>query len=711
MNITKQMILDTLDEFGKPVLDVDLFSQLNVEKTDGPQFLELLEALEQEGRIIVTKKRKYALPALMNLVLGKLSTTQKGFGFVIPDNSELKDIFIPAADLNGAMQGDTVYCKITGAGRDGGRKEGEIVKIIKRANEYVVGTFDSNDSFGFVVPDDKKISMDIYIHRNNFGEAKKGQKVVVKIVKWPQGRRNPEGVINEVLGYIDDKGVDVLSVIRKFQLPEQFPKKVEREAAEIPAEVPSSALDGRRDLRDDTIITIDGADAKDLDDAVQVKRLENGNYLLGVHIADVTHYVTENTKLDQEALKRATSVYLIDRVIPMLPKALSNGICSLNPQVDRLTMSCDMEIDSQGQVVKYDIYESVIRSAERMTYTDVSDILENVEDAKVERYKALIPMFKDMEALCHILHDKRVRRGAIDFDFPEPYIILDETGAPVEIKERERRIANRVIEEFMLAANETVAEHVFWLEYPFVYRIHEDPDPERIVNFNKFLHNFGYRLKGSEDELHPKEVQQLLAAVKGKKEEHIINKLMLRALKQAKYSPICEGHFGLAAKYYSHFTSPIRRYPDLQIHRILKDMLHGRLTGERLEQLKPIVDYASRQSSERERVAEQAERETDDMKKAEYMLQFIGQSFEGMISSVTSFGIFTELDNTVEGLTRVSMLEDDYYQFDEANLRMVGERTKKTYAIGDMVRVRVEQVNVALREIDFIIEEKLEEHA
>ncbi len=707
MKVTKQMILDTLHEVGKPLPDIELFAKFDVGKAEAPTFLENLEALEIEGSVIRTKKNKYALPELMNLVLGTVSGTQKGFAFVMPKDKSKADIFIATGDLNGSMHGDTVYCKITGS-RRGESQEGEIVKIIKRANEYVVGTFDSNENFGFVVPDNKKISGDIYIHKKGFGKAQNGQKVVVKITKWPEGRRNPEGEVSEVLGFIGEEGVDVLSVIRKYKLPESFPNKVEREANAIAPEVPASTLNDRKDLRGEQIITIDGIDAKDLDDAVQVKKLANGNYYLGVHIADVSHYVTENSKLDKEAFKRGTSVYLIDRVIPMLPKALSNGICSLNPDVDRLTMTCEMEIDQNGEVVKYDIYESVIKSQRRMNYKDVSDILESVEGAKVEEYADLIDMFKDMETLCNILREKRVKRGAIDFDFPEPFIELDEDGKPVRIVERERRIANRIIEEFMLAANETVAEHVFWLEKPFVYRIHEDPDAERIAEFNKFLHNFGYRLKGNADELHPKEVQRLLAEVKGKKEEHIINKLMLRALKQAKYSPICEGHFGLAAKYYSHFTSPIRRYPDLQIHRILKEMIHGKLTEDRCEMLKGIVEAASIQSSERERTAEQAERETDDMKKAEYMLDYIGETFEGMISSVTSFGIFTELDNTVEGLTRISMLEDDYYKFDQEHLRLLGERTKNVYTVGDVVKVRVERVDVALREVDFYILEKIE---
>lgn len=706
--ITKERILQFLEDEGKPILDMHLFQALALEIEDGGSFSHMMDELETEGKVIKTKKGKFAIPIRMNIILGKLQTTQKGFGFVIPQNLVSEDIFIPVVELNGGMNGDLVFAKVTGSSESGRKKEGTIIKIIKHANEKVVGTFESNESFGFVVPDDKKLSMDIYIARPDFNGAKSGHKVVVKITKWPEGRRNPEGLVSEVLGFMDEKGVDVLSVIKKFQLPEAFPKKVLKQAESIPTEVVEDSLKGRRDLRDLQIVTIDGSDAKDLDDAVNVTKLDNGNYLLGVHIADVTHYVEEGSKLDKEALERGTSVYLIDRVIPMLPPALSNGICSLNPQVNRLTLSCEMEINGKGQVIKHTIFESVIKTTERMTYTDVSDLLESVERDELHKYDYLLPTFKNMEALCHILKGRRTERGAIDFDFPEPQITLDATGKPIEIKNRERRIANRIIEEFMLLANETVAEHVFWLEYPFVYRVHEEPDPERIANFNKFLNNFNLRIKGTEEDLHPKAIQQLLLDVAGHKEEPIVSKLMLRTLKQARYSPENAGHFGLAAKYYCHFTSPIRRYPDLQIHRILKEMIHGQLTEKRLTALVPIVDYAARQSSERERVAEQAERETDDMKKCEYMVQFIGQKFEGIISSVTSFGIFTALENTIEGLTRVGAMEDDYYIYDEEHLCFIGERTRKKYAIGDTVEVMVDKVNVGFREIDFKLLRKID---
>lgn len=708
---TQAEILEYLEELGRPILDMHLVEALALEPEDMGAFHNVMVDLEASGAVIKTKKGKYALPIHMNIVLGRLQTHQKGFGFVLPQNIQSEDIFIPASELSGGMNGDLVFCKVTGISDMGRRKEGVIIKILKRANEKVVGTFESNDSYGFVVPDDKKIAMDIYISREHFNGAKSGQKVVVKITRWPEGRRNPEGLIAEVIGFMGEKGVDVLSVIKKFQLPEDFPKKVLKEAEGISQEVTPEMISGRRDLRDQLIVTIDGADAKDLDDAVGVMHLDNGNYRLGVHIADVTHYVREGSKLDREALERGTSVYLIDRVIPMLPHALSNGICSLNPSVNRLTLSCEMEITPTGEVVHHEIFESVIKTTHRMIYTDVSDMLEHLGGAftrpELEQYRPLLPLLKDMETLSLILRSRREARGAIDFDFPEPQITLDEGGKPLEIINRERRIANRIIEEFMLVANETVAEHVFWLEYPFVYRIHENPDPERIANFNIFLNRFGLRLKGGEDEMHPKAVQQLLESVEGKREAPIVNKMMLRALKQAKYSPSCDGHFGLAAKYYCHFTSPIRRYPDLQIHRILKEMLHQELTPSRVNALKSIVDYASRQSSERERIAEQAERETDDMKKCEYMLRFVGQEFEGVVSSVTSFGMFIALENTIEGLARVSMMDDDYYHYDETHMTLIGERKRVQYTIGDSVQVRVENVNVGYREIDFKVLKKL----
>lgn len=686
-----------------PMLDIELANVFEIEPQDIGDFYAVLDDMEKKGQIIKTKKHRYAAPERMNLMVGKLQVHGKGFGFVLSELEEYGDVFISPSDMNGAMHGDRVIARISKKTADKRRSEGEIIRILERANDEIVGVFESSRNFGFVVPDDTKIRMDVYIPKSEWNGAKDGHKVIAKITKWPEPRRNPEGKILEVLGHKDDVGTDILSIIKKYKLPEKFPEKVEEQAHNIEDNISQSEIDRRRDLRNEIIVTIDGADAKDLDDAVSLKTLLNGNYLLGVHIADVTHYVQERSPLDKEALKRGTSVYLVDRVIPMLPKKLSNGVCSLNPKVDRLTLSVDMEINSNGKVVNHEIYESVIKTSERMTYTDVSDILEKDDEALKQRYDYLIDEFKRMEKLAKILRHRREARGSIDFDFDESKVILDEQGVPIEVRKAERRIANRIIEEFMLICNETVAEHFHWANLPFVYRIHEDPDIEKIETFNKFIHNFGYHLKGVSNEIHPHALQDLLKKVEGKKEERIINTLMLRSLKKAKYAPQNAGHFGLAAENYCHFTSPIRRYPDLQIHRIIKETLGGKLTGKRIEKLKKIVEYASEQSSDRERLAVEAERETEDLKKTEYMTHHMGEEFEGIISSVVSFGIFVELENTIEGLIRISSLVDDYYIYDEENHLFRGERTKKTYRIGDEVKIKVIKADVAQKQIDFAL--------
>ena len=702
----KKKILEFINEYGKPVFDKEIFNIFATTNEEIEIIDKLLAELVESGKLIKTKKNKYGFPEMFNILFGTMQITSKGFGFFIPENADIKDIFIPPSELGGAMNGDKVFIKITKKNDNGKRQEGTVIEIIERNNVKVVGVFQSNKNFGFVIADDKKIHSDIFIPYDKTNGAKTDDKVVVKITRYAEDGRKPEGKIIEILGNKNEKGVDILSVIRKYELPERFPKKVEVNAKEIPEIVNLDEIKLRKDFREQTIVTIDGEDAKDLDDAVSVSKLSNGNYALYVHIADVSHYVEENSKIDKEAFKRATSVYLIDRVIPMLPKRLSNGICSLNPQVDRLTLTCYMEIDKTGKVVDHDIFKSVINTNERMTYHDVSDILEGIESKELAKYDYLKEFFFNMRDLSLILRKKREERGTIDFDFPEPKIILDENGKPIDIVKRERRIANRIIEEFMLVANETVAEHFYWLELPFVYRIHEKPSEEKIKEFNKFIYNFGYSIKGSFEDIHPKAIQEILKKVKGKKEEHILSKLMLRSLKQAKYSPVDEGHFGLAAEHYTHFTSPIRRYPDLQIHRIIHEFLEKNLDDNRIMELVEIVEVCSKQSSEMERVAEKAERETDDLKMAEYMLDYIGEEFEGMVSSITNFGMFVELENTVEGLVRLNDIKDDYYIFDEENYRLIGERTKKTYSIGDMITIKVEKVNVDLREIDFSIVSK-----
>lgn len=698
----KEQILSFLKENNtKPYIEMALMEALDVEPIDRSTFIATLEDLEAEGRVIKTKKGRYALPEFFEIYVGKLQIAQRGFGFVLVENVDMRDVFIPAGALKGAMNGDKVMVKLT---KKGPKSEGEVIKVVERAHSTVVGTYQEGKSFGFVIPDDNKLKNDVFVSKNNTLGAREGDKVVVQIIKYAEERRNPEGKVVEVLGQSGAPGVDILSVIRSYGLPEAFNHRTLEEADKIPLEVSEDELKMRDDFRGLRVFTIDGKDAKDLDDAVHIQKLDNGNYELGVHIADVSYYVKEHSKLDKEALKRATSVYLLNRVIPMLPERLSNGICSLNPQVNRLTLSCVMEIDKRGDVVNHRISEGLIRTVERMNYDDVSDMIEGVaDDALISRYKEIYDDILMMAELAKILHEKRVRRGAIDFDFAETRIKLDGEGKPIWVGKAERRTGHRLIESFMLAANETVAEQFFWLELPFVYRIHEDPKPEKIETLNKFLYHFGYKVKGQADDIHPKAIQQLIEEVTGKKEEHVISKMALRSLKQAKYTPYNEGHFGLSAKYYCHFTSPIRRYPDLQIHRIIREFLRGELSANRVERLKKITSEVSIQSSERERNAELAEREVNDMKMAEYMMQFVGETFKGVVSSVTSFGMFVELENTIEGLVRMENLDDDYYHFDESRMQLVGERTKKVYALGDSVEVVVTGASPELRQVDFDI--------
>lgn len=674
--------------------------------TDSEEFKQLvktLNMLEDSGEIVRTRTNRYGVPEKMNLVRGRLQSHPKGFGFVIPDTAGEPDIYIHANDMNGAMHGDIVLARIEKQ-TSGARMEGRIIRVVERGLKEIVGTFKDETYYAFVISDDKRIGRDIFIPKTAYNGAVDGHKVVVKIVRYPEGRANPEGEIIEILGHKNDPGVDILSIIRKFGLPEAFPDEVLAQAEAVPDEISEQEIEGRRDLRDRMMVTIDGADAKDLDDAVSLERLPNGNYLLGVHIADVSYYVKENSPLDQEAYRRGTSVYLVDRVIPMLPHRLSNGICSLNPKVDRLTISCDMEMDSEANVVKYDIYLSVIRTNERMTYSDVRRILADKDPELIEKYQELVPMFQLMEELCRKRRSKRMQRGAIDFDFREAKIYVNEEGTPTDIGFRERSIAEQIIEEFMLAANETVAEHFHWMKQPFIYRVHEDPNPEKLMAFMEFVTNFGYTVRGKGNTVHPRALQQLLEEVKGTPEEVIISTVMLRSMKQARYDAESLGHFGLATDFYTHFTSPIRRYPDLIVHRLIREWVErGEMSEQRAAHWAEILPEVADHTSQRERVAVDAERETDDLKKAEFMLERVGEEFEGVISGVTSFGIFVELPNTIEGLVHVSFLTDDYYHYHEKMYALIGERTGKQYRIGDVVQVRVSNVNVDERAIDFEI--------
>ncbi|WP_461204597.1 ribonuclease R [Clostridium sp. DL1XJH146] len=698
--IPMEIVLGFLNEQAtKPMKMKDLAFIFQIKKHEMDEFKDLINEMESKGFIIRNRKNHIGIPEKMGLTSGRLQGNQKGFGFVIPEDGA-SDIFVLASNMNGAMNGDKVLAKVTKEENRGKKREGEIVRVVERANNNVIGVYEESQNFGFVIPEEKKISKDIFIPKGDTNGAKNKDIVIVEITKWPDNRRSPEGRIVDVLGKKGEKGIDILTIIKKFALPEEFPAKVQSFAANISVDIPEEEYKRREDLRGIKMVTIDGEDAKDLDDAVSIEILENGNYYLGVHIADVSHYVKEKNPLDKEAFKRGNSVYLIDRVIPMLPKELSNGICSLNPKVDRLAMTCFMEINKDGKVVDYRISESIIKTNERMTYKNVTKILKDEDEELIKKYDYLVEDFKIMRELCEILYKKRTDRGAIDFDFEECKIILDKMGKPIDIRPYEREIANRVIEEFMLVCNETVAEHMYWANVPFIYRIHEDPDEEKLQRFNEFVYNLGYAVK-FKNEVHPKQLQQVVEKVKGEKEETIVNTLLLRSLKKAKYSPEPVGHFGLAAKYYSHFTSPIRRYPDLIIHRIIKEFINGGIDEKRIAKLKNIVGEASLQSSDTERIAQEAEREVDDLKKAEYMQDRIGEKYEGIISSVTNFGMFVELPNTVEGLVHISALDDDYYVYDEDHLCLIGERTKNIYKLGDRAEIIVSRVDIDNREIYF----------
>jgi len=666
------------------------------------EFSSLLSEMEQKGQVILTRKMRYGLPKQMNLAVGRIQRHAKGFAFLIPDDANIGDVYIKSDDLHGAMHNDRVVVRLHKHLDPKKKQEGEVIRILVRANQTLVGTFESSRNFGFVIPDDSRIGQDFFISKEDFNGAKDGDKVVVEVTRWPEKRRSPEAKVVEVIGKKGDPGVDIVSIVRKYQLPEDFPREVLAAAEKIPLRISPGEIKGRRDLRSLPMVTIDGEDAKDLDDAVSLEILDNGLYRLGVHIADVGHYVPEDSILDKEALRRATSVYLVDRVIPMLPQRLSNGICSLNAGEDRLAMTCFMDINDKGIVVNHEICESIIHVNERMTYKNVTKILVEEDKELIERYKDFVDTFKHMSELCLILKNKRLYRGSIDFDFPESKVILDEQGKPVEIAWRERTLADQIIEEFMICVNETVAQHYYWLDIPFLYRVHEEPDLEDIEDLNNFLSIFGLYIKGVGDKVHPKAFQNVVEKVMDRPEERAITTVMLRSMKHARYAAEALGHFGLASKYYSHFTSPIRRYPDLAIHRVIKEILRKgeKLDSKRLDELKiKMVEYAE-QSSLQERIAEDAERESVELKKVEYMKQFEGQVFEGIISSVTSFGLFVELDNSAEGLVHVSTMTDDFYHYIEKNLTLVGENTKKTYQLGQNVKVLITRVNVEERQID-----------
>lgn len=634
--------------------------------------------------------------------IGVLDKNKSGFGFVRQE--EGGDIFIRKNNMGGAMNGDMVQVDLLPEHLWTKSKEGIIDKVLERATVEVVGTFQKNKQYGFVVPDDRKNSDDVFIRRSDFQNAQNGDKVVAKLTKYPDKEVSAEGKITEVISKLGEPGGEIKALIRSHGLFETFPSRVNAEAkAKSKVGIREEDISNRRDLRQKKIITIDGATAKDLDDGVSAEKLDNGNYLLGVHIADVSHYVEADGYLDAEALKRGNSVYLISRVVPMLPKVLSNGICSLNPKEDRLTLSCDMEIDHKGNIVDHQIYESIINSKARMTYDDVSDILENQDKQLIKKYKEIYEELVLMGQLSEILRHKRKEKGSLDFDFDEAEILLDDDEVPVDIGIEERRLANRMIEEFMLAANMTVAEHFFWMEYPFVYRVHEKPDTDRIVELKAFLAGFGINFPGNPDNVHPKALNDILMEIEGKPYENIVSTVMLRSMKKAFYSTSCEGHFGLSFKYYCHFTSPIRRYPDLMIHRIIKSSISGKADGKLLKKYKKDAELAAETASLTERKAQEMEREVEKMKKAQYMKEKVGEVFDGVISGVTNFGIYVQLPDTVEGMVRLDSLKDDFYDYEEGKYRVIGRQTRKIYALGDTVTVEVMGASPEERQIDFAI--------
>lgn len=701
MSFSEYLLQFMKEQAYKPMTEGELLTALNIDPREKDFLLKTLNYMEKQGLIVKNRRGRYGVPEKMNLIIGELEGHPGGYAFLLPDNPELDDIYVSREDMNGAMHGDKVLVRPKVPAKGSSKAEGEVVRILKRAIKTVVGTVERGKQFSFVVPDDKRIAYDLYVPKEKSIGAKNGQKVVAKIIEWPQKRRNPVGEIVEILGYPDEPGIDVLTIIKKYDLPLDFPDKVKKQLQEIPDEVLDEDLVGREDFRHLKTITIDGEDAKDLDDAVSIEVTDDG-YRLGVHIADVSYYVKEKSPLDIEALKRGCSVYLVDRVIPMLPPKLSNGICSLLPQRDRLTMSVIIDFDREANVKNYKITPSVIKTCERMTYTQVNKILEDKDEEMISRFNYLVDDLEAMRELAEKLSQKRFVRGSLDFDLEEAKVILDEEGHPIDVVKEERRISSRIIEEFMIAANEVVAEHIFWLKIPMVYRIHENPDDIKIDSLKEFLYNLGYTLKGTKN-LKPKSLQQILEKSKGKPEQRLINTMLLRSLKQARYSGINFGHFGLASLYYTHFTAPIRRYPDLLVHRVLRKQLRNQIDEKQEKKLSKIVEKVAKISSERERIAEEAERETVELKIAEYMASRIGETYDAIVSGVTSFGIFVELDNTIEGLVHVSNMEDDYYQFNEKNMTLIGERTGKTFRIGDVVKVKVDHVNINERQIDFVL--------
>ena len=694
----KKVILDFIsDDMYVPMKIKEIAIVLQIPREQRDDLKEVLDVLVEEGKISLSKRGKYSKGQAVRLK-GVFQANARGFGFVTPEDGA-EDVFIPEENISGAFQGDQVEYIVTAA-PPGRRREGKIVRILSHSVVRIVGLYEKSKNFGFVRPDNQRYLKDIYIPAGKEMGAMNGHKVVVELTSYGGENMKPEGTVTEIIGHINDPGTDILSVVMDAGIPMEFPEKVLNQAVRVSKEVSAADRAGRKDLRDWLMVTIDGEDAKDLDDAVSLQ-VTDGKYVLGVHIADVTNYVQENSALDREAYERGTSVYLADRVIPMLPHKLSNGICSLNAGEDRLALSCIMTFDQTGEMIDHEIAETVIHVDRRMSYSGVAKILDgNTEENGTGQ--EIVSMLLNMKKLSDILRERRGRRGSIDFDFPETKVILDENGKPVDIRPYDRNDATKIIEDFMLMANETVAEEYYWRELPFLYRTHEVPDEDKIRKLSTFINNFGYHIH-VRNEVRPKEIQKLLEKADGTPEEALISRLALRSMKQARYTTENTGHFGLAAKYYTHFTSPIRRYPDLQIHRIIKENLRGRMNEDRISHYEEILPRVAAQCSDRERRAEEAEREVVRMKKAEYMRSHIGEEYDGVISSVTKWGVYVELANTVEGLVHVADMRDDHYEFAEQTYELVGERTRKAYKLGQTVRVRVTDANKLLRTVNFEI--------